>query len=1142
MEDRRSGPNRTEKPWKVSFWSVIVTQFQGAFSDNTLQTLVVFLIVGMGLPSSQRDFLVPAVGALFALPFILFSMTGGFFADRFSKRSVMIGVKYFEIAIMLMATLGLVFHLLSLQLSAIFLMGVHSAIFGPSKYGILPELLPEKRLSWGNGILELGTIVAIITGTVVGGILADVFRERTVWSGIILIFLAIIGLFTCFGIARVPAGDEKKSYQVNFLRELFSQIKVIRRDRVLFLAVVGNTYFWFLGALLKYNVVLYGSDVLRVGETETSYLLAAIALGVGVGSFAAGYLSGNKIEYGLVPLGSVGLTVFASILYNPALSYTVVAIDLALLGFFCGFFIVPINALMQHRPGKERKGGVLAAANLLSFVGVFLASGIYYIMRAIGHFDPRAIFLTGACLTLAGTVYVLILLPDMLLRFLLWLFTHSVYKIRVIGRDNIPDKGGALFVCNHLSFVDGLLLIASTDRFVRFIMYKGIYDMPVVKPFVKIIRAIPISSQLRPREMLKSLQEASDAIKHGEVVCIFAEGQITRIGQLLPFRRGLTRIMREVHAPIIPVCLDGVWGSIFSYEKGRFFWKMPHRLAQPVTVSYGKPMPPDAQPFDVRHAVQELNTESWHVRRAGMKPLHRLFVRTARHHPFRFAMADHKTKKLRFALALTQTIFLARRLRDVWQGQEMVGILLPPSIAGALVNFAALLMGKIPVNLNYTASGDTIASSATQCKISTVITSKAFLERVKIDVPGRTVLLEDLAEKPRGLEKTAALLMTWFLPVRLLERVLGRRKPIGLDDLATVIFSSGSTGDPKGVMLTHYNICSNIQQMGQIFAFNKKDRFLGILPFFHSFGFTATIMVPAALGVGVVYHPNPFDAQMVGEHVRNYRVTFLLATPTMLQCYIRRCQPEDFGSVQYVMAGAEKLQERLAQAFEDAFGIRPMEGYGCTECSPVVTVNTHDYRSAGFRQVGAKRGKIGHPLPGITVRIVEPESMKPLPVGEAGLLLVTGPNVMKGYLGMPEKTSEAFYDKWYITGDIASIDEDGFVQITDRLTRFSKIGGEMVPHIKVEEKLHELAGAVEQSFVVVGVPDEGKGERLIVLHTLPDESLFPCIEKLAQSNLPNLWKPRPNQFFRVDTFPYLGTGKLDLRKVNEIALQNSLPG
>jgi len=270
-------------------------------------------------------------------------------------------------------------------------------------------------------------------------------------------------------------------------------------------------------------------------------------------------------------------------------------------------------------------------------------------------------------------------------------------------------------------------------------------------------------------------------------------------------------------------------------------------------------------------------------------------------------------------------------------------------------------------------------------------------------------------------------------------------------------------------------------------------------------------------------------------------VTFLLATPTMLQTYMRRCQSEDFGSLAFVMAGAEKLQERLAQAFEDTFGIRPMEGYGCTECSPVVTVNTYDYRAAGFRQVGAKRGKIGHPLPGITARVVDPESKQPLPIGETGLLLVRGPNVMKGYLGRPEKTAEVFYDKWYVTGDIAALDEDGFVQITDRLSRFSKIGGEMVPHIKVEDKLHELAGAVEQSFVVVGVPDESKGERLIVLHTLPDERLLPCIEKLSQSDFPNLWKPRPNHFIRVEAFPYLGTGKLDLRKVREMAFQLFVP-
>jgi acyl-[acyl-carrier-protein]-phospholipid O-acyltransferase/long-chain-fatty-acid--[acyl-carrier-protein] ligase len=254
---------------------------------------------------------------------------------------------------------------------------------------------------------------------------------------------------------------------------------------------------------------------------------------------------------------------------------------------------------------------------------------------------------------------------------------------------------------------------------------------------------------------------------------------------------------------------------------------------------------------------------------------------------------------------------------------------------------------------------------------------------------------------------------------------------------------------------------------------------------------------------------------------------------------MRRCEPDDFGSLQYVVVGAEKLPERVALAFEDRFGIRPLEGYGCTECSPVVSVNTRDFRAAGFRQVGAKRGRIGHPLPGITVQIADPETLQPLPLGQPGLLLVRGPNVMQGYLGRHEKTAEVLRDGWYVTGDIATLDEDGFLTITDRLSRFSKIGGEMVPHIKVEEKLHELAGAAEQSFVVTGVPDGKKGERLVVLHSLQEEQLKNCLAKLSESGLPNLWLPRSNQFFRVDSFPHLGTGKLDLRKVRELALQFS---
>jgi acyl-[acyl-carrier-protein]-phospholipid O-acyltransferase/long-chain-fatty-acid--[acyl-carrier-protein] ligase len=1130
------------RPWQRGFWSLIVTQFQGAFSDNALKTLVTFVGLSLATSHQQREAIVPLLGILFSLPFIVFSMAGGFLADRFSKRTITIGVKLFEICVMLFVLCGFLFNNLPMAMAGVFLMGTHSAFFGPSKYGLLPELLPEKRLSWGNGILELGTFLAIITGGAIGGLLFKVFEGRQAWSAGVFIGLAGLGFLTSLGISRIPAANPTKKFRANFLGDLFQQIQSIRRDRVLWLAVLGNVYFSFVGALVLQNAILFGTDTLQVGEIKTSYMQVALAIGVGLGSFAAGYLSGGKIEYGLVPLGAIGLTVFSVALWSPALSYTGALWILAALGFFGGFFIVPIAAIMQYRPEKGQKGAVLATGNLLSFVGIALASGVFWLATSVAGMQPRQIFLLGAILTLGATAYVLVLLPDSLLRMLLWMFTHSIYRIKVEGRDNIPERGGALFVCNHVSFVDALLVQAATDRPLRCIMFKDIYEHPIIKPFAKIARHIPISSQQRPREMIQSLRLASDAIKNGEIIVIFAEGQITRIGQLLPFRRGFERIMKDVDAPIIPICLDHVWGSIFSFEKGRFLWKVPRYIPYPVTVSFGKPLPPSATPFEVRQAVQELNTEAWQNRKKLMLPIHRAFVRKARHHPLRFFMADARVPRLNFGAALTRTIFLARRLRSVWAGQEMVGILMPPSVGGALVNYAALLMGKVPVNLNYTANDEVLASCARQCNLQTVVTSKAFLDKIKVTVPRKTILIEELAEKPGVGKKLVALLMTWTLPVGLLERALGREKKGTLDDLATIIFSSGSTGEPKGVMLTQYNIVSNAEQMGQTFAFSGHDRLLGILPFFHSFGFTGTLVVPAVLGVGMAYHVSPLDAKAIGALVKQYRVTFLLATPTFLQLYLRSCEPEDFGSLQYVVTAAEKLPERVAQAFEDKFGIRPLEGYGATECSPAVAVNTHDFRAAGFRQVGAKRGKIGHPLPGVSVKIVDTDTFQPLPVGQPGLLLVRGPNVMKGYLGKPEKTAEVIRDGWYVTGDIAAIDEDGFLQITDRLSRFSKIGGEMVPHIKVEEKLHELAGITEQTFAVTGVPDEKKGERLVVLHTLPDDKLKPVTEKLAASDLPNLWKPRPDQFFHIDALPHLGTGKLDLRKVREVATEKSAAG
>ncbi len=1143
IPNRQSHNPAAESP--CGFWALIVTQFQGAFSDNTLKWLTISLITGMGLSSEESDRLVSVIGALFALPFIVFSMAGGFLADCFSKRSVIIGIKLFEILVMFFALFGLATNHIYITIGGVFLMGVHSAFFGPSKYALLPELLPEKKLSWGNGYLELTTFIAIIGGTVAGGWLCKTFRADPGWSGVILIALAFVGLCTACGIAKIPAADPQKKFRANFVADLWRQIQIIRRDRKLSLAVVGNAYFFGVAALIQFVIVIYAKDALKLTDpVATGYLQAATAIGIGLGSFAAGYFSGGKIETGLLPFGATGMTISAVLLGENNLSFAAVAVRLAALGFSGGFFIIPISALLQHRPACDKKGAVLAAANLTSFIGIFLASGVFYLLASVFKLSPPQIFLAIAVAGLVATIGVLILLPDSLLRFALWILTNSIYRIRKIGRDNIPEKGGALFVCNHVSFADALLLLAATDRSVRFLMFKDIYEKPWIKPFAKIIGAIPVSSEQRPRELLHALQTASEAIRNGEVVCIFAEGQITRIGQLLPFRRGFERIMKDMDAPIIPVALDGVLGGPWSFRRGGWVHLFTTHCPHPVTVSFGRPMPPTATPFAVREAVQALQVDAWQLRRELMQPLHRNLIRMARQHPRRFAFADVTSGKINFSATLVKTIFLARRLKPVWQGQGMVGIFLPPSVPGALVNYAAFLCGKVPVNLNYTLSDSGIAACASQCGIKTVITSRKFLEKIKLTPPGEIIFLEDLAAAPSASEKISAFMAAKFLPERLLERMLTStensklktNKP--LDDLATVIFSSGSTGEPKGVMLSQFNLLANIEQCGEVISLDESQRLLGILPFFHSFGFTVTLCLPLVLGAGVVFYPNPLDARGIGSMVREHEVTVLLATATFLQIYLRAVAPEDFGSLKLVVTGAEKLPERLAIAFEERFGIRPFEGYGCTECSPAVSINTWDYRAAGFYQVGSKRGKIGQPVPGMCVRIAnadDPWNGEIFPPGHAGMLLVRGPNIMLGYLGQPEKTAEVLHDGWYCTGDVAMMDEDGFLQITGRLNRFSKIGGEMVPHLKIEEKLHELAGTAEQTFVVMGVPDEKKGERLVVLHKLGESELAATLEKFTASDLPNLWKPKGDAFRRVENFPMLGTGKLDLRGAKEIA-------
>ncbi len=567
-----------------------------------------------------------ALSALFALPFILFSTYGGYFADRFSKRSVTIAVKIFEIIVVALVCVGLAEQNRGMLLIGIFSMGVLAAFFGPSKYGLLPELLPETKLSWGNGILEFGTNSPIILGAVAAAYMHHFFGPHQIWSGLILMALAVAGLTASVGITPVPAANPRRTFRLNFIGELFKELNRVRRNRLLALAFAGYAYFYFIGALLVLNLFFYGVYGLHVGDTTIASFNVALALGICLGSIVAGYVSSGKIEYGLVPFGALGIAIVSAILVAPQWRTGAVLVWLSVMGFAGGFFIVPVAAVLQRDPEPSQRGEVLAAANWLSFVGIYLSSGAFPLLSVTLGMSPRAIFLFCAVLTFAGTVASLILFPYALVRAFLWLATHSVYRVRIDGLENLPRRGGALLISNHVSFVDWLLLMAAADRPVRFLMGREFYDKWWVRPLASVPRVIPISAEVRPHQVIEALSVCGRAIRDGDAVCIFAEGGITRTGELQKFRRGFEHMMKSfatggtaasaeenavsgIHSdvpPIIPVALTGVWGSLFSFSGGRVLWKKPGKLPRVVTVRFGGPFPPTATADEVRAAIAQL--------------------------------------------------------------------------------------------------------------------------------------------------------------------------------------------------------------------------------------------------------------------------------------------------------------------------------------------------------------------------------------------------------------------------------------------------------------------------------------------------------------------------------------------------------
>lgn len=1122
---------------------LLIAQFCGAFNDNAWKLMVALLAIrqltatiapGPDFETASQTQTTLAF-VVFTLPLALVSLVAGVLADRVSKRTVIIMMKSVEVLLMTLATVALWMNPAGGSLPLIVLggMGIHSALFSPAKYGILAELLPHERLAAGNGQLEMWTFLAILTGTAAPGILLSVTGSSIWLAPLLLVNLSLVGFAAAWTIPPVPPARIEGG--------LFNTLKgawaALAADRMLRLAIAGAVFFWTIASLFAQNILVYAKAVLGVSDWQSGLPLMMLSIGIGVGAKLVGRLSQSRVEYGLIPLGAAGVAIILSSLglFAPAFAPTMTL--MVVLGICSALIFVPLNALIQWRAPADRRGSVIALENTCVFTGILLGS-IGAGALANSGVSTIGIFLATAAFTVLGTGWALRLLPEALLRVVLVILTNTLYRLRIVGHEHVPTHGGALLVPNHVSFIDGFLLIASLDRPVRFVVDAQYANQPLFKPFMKALGVIPISSHGGLRVVLRALRDAGAALDQGEIVCIFPEGQITRTGTLLPFRRGFERITKGRRSPIIPVHLDRVWGSIFSFDGGKFLWKWPERIPYPVTVSFGAPLPPDTPATDLRQAIRRLGEQAWHLRKSHRRPLHREFVRAMRRRPFRFVMADQNRPHVSSFQALIGSIVLARALRPHWNGQRNVGILLPPTVAGALVNVAAPLCGRTSVNLNYTVGKSGLESAVRLAELHTIVTSRAFVEKGKLELPDgpSMIWLEDLAKTIGAGQKFVAALLALCAPMWVIERACGQTRPLTMDDLATIIFSSGSTGEPKGVMLSHFSVDANAQGASQVLHLYQQERVLGILPFFHSFGYLVFWFVMFN-NAGMIFHPSPLDVAAIGELVRRYRVTFLVTTPTFLQLYQRRCTPEQFSSLRVVLTGAEKLPARLAQSFKDQFGIDPIEGYGVTECAPVIAVNCPDFRAAGYYQPASRRGTVGQPLPGVSVQIVDPDSYAPLPAGTPGMLLVKGPNVMNGYLGREDLTAQAMRDGWYVTGDIAMIDDDGFLTITDRLSRFSKIGGEMVPHGKVEEALQLAAGLDQQAFAVTGVPDERKGEQLAVLHTLDDARIPDILAQLASNGLPNLFIPPRANFIKVDALPVLGTGKIDLRGLKRIAME-----
>lgn len=1124
----------------VGLLRLLIAQTQVVFNDNAAK-LVLIGLANLVLPAENVGSMTGILAVLLVLPFVLFSPVCGWLADRFPKTRVLRDALVLQLIVTVVVALALFFHQFALASACFFFMALQSAIFSPAKQGILKDLAGPARLNQAVSWVEASTIVAILGGSYGGGLLLDYLTQTTgnAWTGatgaMAVLALSCMGALLVFRKMPVHAAESNEPFRLSLFWEHFGFVQRLWRQRPLFGAALGVAWFYGFGGLFYLILVQVGREVHPgVGAASlTGWLFALLGVGIIAGSILYARLSQGRISVRSIPLSATGMALSLLLLALVPINSLWFQAGLVTLGLAAGAFVVPLNAFLQDRALNSERGQMLAAGNLLGNVTGMIAVAAQLGMAHVGFSTTHQVLICAGLSAVVALV-VMALQPEGVIRFLGLAVTRIFYRVRIEGAQHLPKTGGVLLVSNHVSYVDALLLGLYAGRPVRFIAFAELFRVPILGHILQSTRSIPISAQ-RSKEAMRL---AVEQLRAGEVVCIFPEGELTRTGEVMGFKRGFELMARKAEVPVVPVHLDSLWGSIFSFAGGRYFWKVPPELPRPIKISFGAALPPQTvEAEEARRQILELGEKAFRERPELSRSLGWSVVQRLASAPGKVLVLDAKQglQPMRAGELLAVGIVLATRWRQSLRGSR-IGIALPPGRGAFVANLAVTLAGKIPVNLNLTTTRESAESSLRRAEIETVVSAAAVQSAFpQYPWPPSTLdLTKELAALPRwkiGL----ALSAVWTLPGSLLAAWC-RLKKEGGEAEAVLLFTSGSSGDPKGVALSHRNILANVAQVTATDLLKPQDRLLGCLPLFHSFGSTFTLWLPLLRGIMVVTTPSPTDAARIAEVVSLGAVTILPSTPTFLRNYARKFKSEQLGSVRLIVAGAEKLPEDVATLYRERYRLEIMEGYGLTETSPTLSVNVpHPAQGPGAtsEQTGNRSGSVGRLLPGLAYRLIGVESGTAVKSGEIGLLQVKGANVFQGYLHDAAKSTEVLRDGWFTTGDLARLDEEGFLFIEGRLSRFAKIGGEMVPLAKLEEII--LRENILPQAHVVAVPHPTKGESLVLLTTQAVE-LEQLRQRLQELAVPNLWHPRAVRV--LSEIPVLATGKVDLRACRALAEQS----